>query len=264
LAHDGKLAARSETLHAQSREQAPVDQLPAQDLLDRSARLERALAKVQADNRALKRTKADLSDALARERVALEAMRRSTSWRVTWPLRAAGDAYRGLWRTVRRSLQQHRNGSSSGVAAPRAPGMALAQAQSEAAQFFREGFLAPIDLYTSAQCRLICRHYRRTRWPAPLVERKALAAHDSLFYDIATRPALLALLRVLLGEHIVLWGAKVIRREPDQKHPWHTDIESSAADGRFVSVWIGLENTSQASGLHLLSRSHNLESRSSR
>ena len=51
-------------------------------------------------------------------------------------------------------------------------------------------------------------------------------------------------------------GSNMVRRGPGKGHIWHTDIESSAVDGRFVSVWIGLENTSQSSALHLISRSH--------
>ena len=39
-------------------------------------------------------------------------------------------------------------------------------------------------------------------------------------------------------------------------HEWHTDIESAAPDGRFVSVWIGLDNTCKKSALSLASRSH--------
>ena len=39
-------------------------------------------------------------------------------------------------------------------------------------------------------------------------------------------------------------------------HYWHTDIESAAPHGRFVSVWIGLENTCKESALSLASRSH--------
>src|SRR5207244_6427335 len=65
-----------------------------------------------------------------------------------------------------------------------------------------------------------------------------------------------ARLRALLGEDIILWGASVIEREPGRIHHWHTDIESSDPDGEFVSVWIGLENTSRESALQVISRSH--------
>jgi mannose-6-phosphate isomerase-like protein (cupin superfamily) len=126
----------------------------------------------------------------------------------------------------------------------------------EAAAFHRDGFIAPVGLLTPAQCELILKHY----WLDPRRDqrrgRKALGASDRLFNDIATRPALLQLLKTLLGDDIILWGTRVITQEPGGVHDWHTDIESAAADGRFVSVWIGLENTGKESALSLASRSH--------
>jgi ectoine hydroxylase-related dioxygenase (phytanoyl-CoA dioxygenase family) len=67
---------------------------------------------------------------------------------------------------------------------------------------------------------------------------------------------LLALLKTILGDDIILWGARVIHQEPGVVHDWHTDIESAAPHGRFVSVWIGLQNTRKESALSLASRSH--------
>jgi mannose-6-phosphate isomerase-like protein (cupin superfamily) len=123
--------------------------------------------------------------------------------------------------------------------------------------FSRDGFIGPIDLFTQAQCDLILKHYRRGVGPAPDPEWfKDLAARDRFFYEVAKRPALVALLRLLLGEDIVLWGATVVERTPGQRHIGHTDIETSGPDGRFVSVWVGLEDTCRASALQLISRSH--------
>jgi quercetin dioxygenase-like cupin family protein len=48
----------------------------------------------------------------------------------------------------------------------------------------------------------------------------------------------------------------VVKRKPGQGHPWHVDIETSRPNGRYVSVWIGLENTSVESGLQLLAGTH--------
>jgi quercetin dioxygenase-like cupin family protein len=122
--------------------------------------------------------------------------------------------------------------------------------------FARDGFLGPFSLFTPAQCRLILRHVRHGDRP-PLVEgTKDTALTDRFFYDLATRPTLLNRLTPLLGEHIVLWGVSLIERGPGANHPWHTDIETSARGGGFVSVWIGLENTSRESALQLITRSH--------
>jgi len=85
---------------------------------------------------------------------------------------------------------------------------------------------------------------------------KDLAASDANFLNIATHPAILRRLKPLLGEDIILWGASRLERVPGQVHPWHTDMESSRPEGGFVSVWIGLEGTSQASALKLMPGSH--------
>jgi mannose-6-phosphate isomerase-like protein (cupin superfamily) len=76
-------------------------------------------------------------------------------------------------------------------------------------------------------------------------------------YKIAASPRILSLLTPLLGENIVLWGCSFVRRRPREAHPWHVDIET-AGDGRFASVWIGLENARRGSGLQLISGSHRL------
>ena len=45
-------------------------------------------------------------------------------------------------------------------------------------------------------------------------------------------------------------------RDPRQVHPWHCDIESSAPEGGFVSLWVGIENTSREAALQLITGSH--------
>src|SRR5262249_13043628 len=92
--------------------------------------------------------------------------------------------------------------------------------------------------------------------PKPLLWEKGRFATDRALYDLAVRPSLLSRLRELLGEDIVLWGVDVLVRKPGAEHPWHTDIESSASDSRFISIWVGIQNSSRASTLKLISRSH--------
>jgi mannose-6-phosphate isomerase-like protein (cupin superfamily) len=70
------------------------------------------------------------------------------------------------------------------------------------------------------------------------------------------RPEVLGPVVKILGENVVLWGVSAVTREPGRSHPWHSDIESSAQGGGFVSVWIGIENTSRDSSLGLLPGSH--------
>ena len=128
--------------------------------------------------------------------------------------------------------------------------------QQDVSAFSREGCLGPIDLYSPAQCADIVRHLRLDDCPAPLDWIKGRAASDRYFYDLATEPGLLAILRPLLGEDIILWGASVAEREFGDVHPWHTDMEAADPEGRFVSVWIGIENTQKKTGLRFIARSH--------
>jgi len=125
----------------------------------------------------------------------------------------------------------------------------------ERESFDQDGFIGPITLFSGAQCELVMRHFRHDP-PAPLKWEKGQAASDCFVFGLATRPALLARLRLLLGNDILLWGASLITREPNQIHPWHCDIESSPLGSGFVSVWIGIENTSRESALQLITRSH--------
>ena len=119
----------------------------------------------------------------------------------------------------------------------------------------RDGFSGPVRLFTRDQCAFIVRHWNNVRNDVPAEWRKARAATDRVFFDLATRPSVLELLRPRLGENIVLWGASIVERGPGKAHPWHTDIESSGGDG-FASVWVGLENTNRQSGLKFVTGSH--------
>ena len=121
--------------------------------------------------------------------------------------------------------------------------------------FARDGFLGPVGVFTSPQCRAILKHLERDERPAPAVWKKGGAVTDWMLSKIGAHPALLQLLTPILGPNIILWGCSLIRRKPGTIHPWHADIESSAPDGRFVTAWIGLENSSRSS-LQLIAGSH--------
>ena len=124
--------------------------------------------------------------------------------------------------------------------------------------FAREGFLGPLRLFGPAECQGIAAYLQRDDHPAPLDWTKGRAVHERLVYELATDPALLRILTSLLGPDIVLWSASAVSRRPGAVHPWHSDIESSDPEGRFVSVWIGIQHTSRESALQLISRSHRL------
>jgi hypothetical protein len=99
-------------------------------------------------------------------------------------------------------------------------------------------------------------HLFTKRVPAPADWRKGRFATDRLVYDIATRPPLLARIARLIGSNVVLWGADVVKRSPGQVHPWHSDIEAADPNGGFLTVWIGLKNTSRESALQMIAGSH--------
>jgi mannose-6-phosphate isomerase-like protein (cupin superfamily) len=135
---------------------------------------------------------------------------------------------------------------------------AKSEGAEELREFRRDGFLPPFALFTRAQCALVQRHICCGNPPAPSRWIKGQAVSDTLIFDLATRPALLARLRLLLGDDIILWGARWVTRQPKEVHHWHSDIESSGPDGGFVSVWIGIENTSRESALQLIRGSHRI------
>ena len=83
--------------------------------------------------------------------------------------------------------------------------------------FERQGFLGPLPVLTTWQCELLVRHLNRGAHVAPAVWEKGRAISDYLFYDIATQPEILGILRLLLGENIILWGASVQSRQPASK-----------------------------------------------
>ncbi len=131
----------------------------------------------------------------------------------------------------------------------------LAGAGPDLRPFARDGFIAPVRIFSGEECRAIAAHLRHASHPEPAVWGKGRAVTDPLFHRLATHPGILSLLAQVLGENVILWGASAISRKPGQVHLWHTDIESAARAG-FASIWIGIENTSRESGLLFASRSH--------
>lgn len=124
------------------------------------------------------------------------------------------------------------------------------------ATFERNGYLGPVGLLDQAECRRLVDYLGRRDLPEPAVWSKGRAVHERYLFDIATQPAILDRVSDLLGDDVLLWGVSAVRRKPRDVHPWHSDIESSAQTGGFVSVWIGLEHTSRDSALQLIRASH--------
>lgn len=127
---------------------------------------------------------------------------------------------------------------------------------SDVSSFFSRGFLDPVPFLSEGQCDLLFTHLTPGKPMESAPWSKGRAVTDRLLYDIANSPRLISILRQLLGEDIILWGASSVDRTPGQVHPWHVDMESAAPEQRFATVWIGLRNTSRDSGLTFVSRSH--------
>jgi len=125
-----------------------------------------------------------------------------------------------------------------------------------AATFDELGYAGPVPVFSPEECRTFLRELELPGRPEPLRWFKGHASTDRLFFALATDPRVVEPVRSLLGDDVILWGASLAQREPGQVHAWHTDIESSDPRGGFVSVWIGLDNTSQESTLALVARSH--------
>lgn len=123
-------------------------------------------------------------------------------------------------------------------------------------QIAENGFAGPVPLLSQAECAAVLAHEDSGAAVPGTDWMKGRAAADPFYAKLASSERIVSLLRPALGEHIVLWGVDVLRRTPDQVHPWHCDIESCAAEGGFLSVWIGIENASRDSALNCVSRSH--------
>ena len=124
-------------------------------------------------------------------------------------------------------------------------------------EFAIAGYVGPIPIFTNEECRRIIRSLRK----GPAIPQadwvKGNAVSSRLFFELSTYWPILDLVTRLIGPDVMLWGASIVRRPPEAVHPWHTDIETSAAElGKTVSVWIGLEHANQRSSLRLLSSSH--------
>lgn len=128
-------------------------------------------------------------------------------------------------------------------------------ARMDLSPFQRDGYLAPVPLLTPGECRTLITHFEQAKRPPPADWEKGAAVTDWLLYRMATNPRLLEVLTPMLGRDIILWACSLVRSRPGDVHPWHVDIETTVPNGRYVSAWIGLENT-WVNSLQLIAGSH--------
>jgi mannose-6-phosphate isomerase-like protein (cupin superfamily) len=121
-------------------------------------------------------------------------------------------------------------------------------------QFEELGYAGPIPLLTKEECEECLQPQNAAARP-PLWS-KALAVSNPHFHQLACRKELLPVLNELLGENILLWGSRLVHKGPGVEHPWHSDIECLTDDGKAATLWIGLNQTTSESALHVISHSH--------
>ena len=125
-------------------------------------------------------------------------------------------------------------------------------------EYARTGWLGPISILNRRECCLLNSYLESPNRPSPLDWPKGLAPSDRVIYDIANSPKVTSLVRSILKDSFILWGAHIVEREPGKAHIWHTDIETAESAGNAVTIWISLKNTSAKSSLSLISGSQKL------
>jgi len=120
-------------------------------------------------------------------------------------------------------------------------------------QFEINGFAGPVKIFPGALAEKLSKQLSKSASP---VWSKGHAVSSRDYYDIATNPAILDHVSVILGEDVILWGASMVSRQPGNVHPWHSDMETVGGTGRTVSVWLGLDNVNYNLSLQVIRHSH--------
>ena len=124
-------------------------------------------------------------------------------------------------------------------------------------QYHELGYVSPFRLLSPTECERFLQAVAYESKETDGGWEKGRAANSRAFYEIATHPLMIEALTALLGDDVMLWGASIVKRVSGEVHPWHSDIESSAAGpGKTATAWIGLQNTKSESSLLLIPRSH--------
>ena len=88
-------------------------------------------------------------------------------------------------------------------------------------------------------------------------ERKGLWVVEPTVRDMATSEIICRHLDIFFGgDGYFLWGAQVVDRQPDEIHPWHSDLETSHSADGFVSLWIPISGVSMSNTLRSIAGSH--------
>mgnify|MGYP001162669349 FL=1 len=131
-------------------------------------------------------------------------------------------------------------------------------------QFWREGFLFPIDVFDAKQAA----HYRRLleeteqERPEEFHAENRNNAHYSLKFldEIAHNPVILDVIEDLLGPDLLLTGTVLFIKEPHTPSfvSWHQDSTYTGIDPKEgITVWIALSEARRESGcMQMIPKSH--------
>jgi len=121
--------------------------------------------------------------------------------------------------------------------------------------FRNNGFYGPISLFSSEKIRRILKLISNNQ-PAPMDWKKGHAVTSYNYYSIATDNKIINIIRSLLGEDIILWGASILFHNSKNLNCWLTDFETHSPNAQSVSLYISLESAIDNLNLKLLTGSH--------
>ena len=99
----------------------------------------------------------------------------------------------------------------------------------------RDGFIAPIDIYSSAEAATLRQEFEalETLHPEAVTGRNRNNVHfvTTLFDKIAHNPSILDTVETLIGRDILVGGTTLFVKEPEQRGfiSWHQD-------GRYIGL----------------------------
>ena len=135
--------------------------------------------------------------------------------------------------------------------------------QDQIAQFNREGFVRPFDVFGQEEIGRIRRYFDRLMadmGPKGGYGINCYQARMAGIWDIATDPRILDLVEDLVGPNIVCWASAILAKKPhDPKQvPWHQDASFwRLSPARTVTVWLAIDDADEEnSAMRFLPRTH--------
>ena len=86
-------------------------------------------------------------------------------------------------------------------------------------------------------------------------------AFDPLCEKLAQDPAVIDVVKQIIGDDIVVWEMTAFSKEEGTIQPWHTDIEPyDRCYNSMVQIWIGVDQVTENSNLEVVTKSHRMPS----